>query len=118
MAKAAGRVVGRFREGLLPWDTSPGVLIPRPEELREKLSHFESSKMHIVADFDYTLTRAWHPSGERGVSSHLLVQRNPAFGEHFRERSNALFNKVAQTLSSLLDRTASQCLLFIAVPPD
>jgi hypothetical protein len=65
------------REGLAPWVPSAGVSIPRPDELRAKLEGFSLSDTHVVADFDFTLTRYWldEHGGRKGLSSHLLVQR-------------------------------------------
>jgi hypothetical protein len=65
------------REGLAPWVPSAGVSIPRPDELRAKLEGFCLSDTHVVADFDFTLTRYWLDGhgGRKGLSSHLLVQR-------------------------------------------
>lgn len=63
------------RDGLAPWVPSPGVSIPRPDELRRKLEGFSLRNTHVVADFDFTLTRYWLPGGGKGLSSHLLVQR-------------------------------------------
>ena len=65
------------REELAPWVPSAGVSIPRPDELRAKLEGFSLSDTHVVADFDFTLTRYWldEHGGRKGLSSHLLVQR-------------------------------------------
>jgi hypothetical protein len=103
------RDVGR-RDGLLPWESSAGVLIPRPDELKAKLDACTVANTHIVADFDYTLTAPRLPSGARGVSSHLLVQGHAAFGEDFRDQSYALFEKVREPLSCLIRFVPSQSL--------
>ena len=65
------------RDGLAPWQPSEGVSIPRPDELRAKLEGFSLGDTHVVADFDFTLTRYWldKHGGRKGLSSHLLVQR-------------------------------------------
>jgi hypothetical protein len=65
------------RKGLAPWVPSAGVSIPRPDELRAKLEGFCLLDTHVVADFDFTLTRYWLDGhgGRKGLSSHLLVQR-------------------------------------------
>ena len=76
-----------------PWEPSAGVLISRPNELRDKIAACTPETTHIVCDFDLTLTYAWLPSGERGITSHLLVQSFHKFGDHFKEQSHALYNK-------------------------
>eukprot|EP00041_Stephanoeca_diplocostata_P007274 m.101653 g.101653 ORF g.101653 m.101653 type:complete len:266 (-) comp16815_c0_seq1:534-1331(-) len=69
------------------------TVIPNPEALVHKISQIAVEDLHIIADFDMTLTRHTLASGKRGSSTHVIVQNNKAFGDDFRQTSRSLFEK-------------------------
>lgn len=69
------------------------ISIPRRDELAAKLAKIRIPHLHVIADFDMTLTRYLLKNGKRGHSTHVLVQECGAFGDQFKETSAALFNK-------------------------
>ncbi|KAI9207177.1 pyrimidine 5'-nucleotidase [Polychytrium aggregatum] len=51
-----------------------------------------STKLHVISDFDMTLTCYW-VNGQRNKSSHSIISRSPLIPESFRKRSEMLYNK-------------------------
>lgn len=74
--------------------TSDMVLIANPERLRDKIARIQaagSSALHVVADFDYTLTKFGLANGERAMSTHRVIEASPILGKDFQDRSKELF---------------------------
>ncbi|KAI8844758.1 pyrimidine 5'-nucleotidase [Chytridium lagenaria] len=48
------------------------------------------SKLHIISDFDMTMTRYWM-NGSRSPSSHAILTRSPSISAEFKQRSDVLY---------------------------
>lgn len=63
--------------------------------VEQKLRAIQSggpSKLHLVADFDMTLTKYW-VNGQRNASSHGIVMRSHAMTDELRRRTDELYKK-------------------------
>jgi hypothetical protein len=49
--------------------------------------------MHVITDFDMTLTQYHGPDGKRTASSHGILTKSQRTTPEYRELTNALFNK-------------------------
>ncbi len=62
------------------------------EDKLNKIVEGGRSSVHIISDFDMTLTKYWH-NGERSPSTHGLLNRYSRLGKEFKQRSDALYQK-------------------------
>ncbi|KXS15434.1 UMPH-1-domain-containing protein [Gonapodya prolifera JEL478] len=87
----------------------PHLLIRDPSSVESKLRKIVDDgkdKIHVISDFDMTLTKFWVPVGsgnsqdettlrgdglERNVSSHGVVMRSGRFPKEFKDRTDALY---------------------------
>ena len=71
------------------------VLISNPEKLQEKIQKFKEGgieKIHVLADFDKTLTRAF--MGKKGFPSVISLLRDGTYlTPDYAEKAHALFNE-------------------------
>ncbi|KAI9020415.1 pyrimidine 5'-nucleotidase [Hyaloraphidium curvatum] len=78
---------------------SSSILMANRDAVQEKLFSLASGgpeALHIVADFDMTLTKYWVPGPadgklQRNVSSHGLVMRSSAMTDELRRRTDDLY---------------------------
>jgi len=73
------------------------IIIPNPEVLNKKLQKLikaGSEKLHILSDFDRTLTRAFYKSEKAGsIISHLRKDKERYLTKDYSEKAMNLFNK-------------------------
>lgn len=78
---------------LKPGEKGTRAVIPNPSNLLEKLAKIKARKdLQIIADFDMTMTQ-FAVNGERGKSSHRLVEDSQVLSDDYRVKSKALFQK-------------------------
>ncbi|MBT4604682.1 hypothetical protein HOC01_03515 [archaeon] len=73
----------------------PNVIISRPSEFEAKIAALKksgASSLHIVTDFDKTLTQAY-VSGDRFVSSYQRIRDSGLLGDEYLSKSKALKEK-------------------------
>ncbi|KAJ3104907.1 5'-nucleotidase, cytosolic III [Phlyctochytrium planicorne] len=51
-----------------------------------------AKKLHIISDFDMTMTKYW-VNGKRSPSSHAILTRSPSITQEFKDRSDDLYKK-------------------------
>ncbi|KAI8914243.1 pyrimidine 5'-nucleotidase [Gorgonomyces haynaldii] len=82
-------------QSLLEWTTKGFVHIKDKEQVSKKLQelfHQSSQKLHIISDFDMTLTKYW-VNGVRSPSSHGILHRSLLFPEWAKNEQDALYDK-------------------------
>eukprot|EP00742_Colponemidia_sp_Colp-10_P001787 GILJ01001911.1.p1 GENE.GILJ01001911.1~~GILJ01001911.1.p1 ORF type:complete len:347 (+),score=61.17 GILJ01001911.1:52-1092(+) len=82
------------RHAGLKWP-SERIVIHNPDAFfakREKMRADGPGSVQVVSDFDMTLT-AFMVDGQRGMTSHGIVERAPMVSDEFRQRSRALFEQ-------------------------
>lgn len=70
------------------------VLVGKPDTLARKLACMQdagSNTLHVIADFDYTLTHFALPDGSRAMSTHRVIEASPILGSEFQVKSKELF---------------------------
>lgn len=71
------------------------VVIKNPEEVRKKLDKLKAdgaAKLQVISDFDMTLTK-FRVNGERGMSSHGIIEHSHMLDEQYHIQTNQLFQK-------------------------
>lgn len=71
------------------------VLIPRPEELKDKLEKLKqsgTSNLHLIADFDKTLTKAFF-KGKKIQSSYALIREGNYLTKDYPKRAFVFFDQ-------------------------
>lgn len=73
-----------------------GVLVRDPARvwwLRRRFREAGAGRLQVLADFDRTVSMAFHADGSRVASSHGILESCDLLGEEFKSRSKALFLK-------------------------
>ena len=68
------------------------VIIPRKPELQQKLQHFSKSNIHIIADFDQTLTQYLDKDGGRNSSVYGQIRKHDYLGPGYSKKAYKLFD--------------------------
>ncbi len=68
------------------------IHIKDKEEVREKIARLHKEKIHIIADFDATLTKRFY-HGKKVGSSYALIRNNGYLGEEYTKQEFELFNR-------------------------
>ncbi|KAJ3184289.1 hypothetical protein HDU87_005136 [Geranomyces variabilis] len=87
-------------------DPENSLYVKDPTRVREKLTSILADgkdNLHIISDFDMTISRYW-VNGERNVGSHRVLSLSSRVPEEFTAKSNAIYRKyypmeISQTLS-------------------
>eukprot|EP00911_Craspedida_sp_UC1_P002839 UC1_evm3s2080 len=77
--------------------TSVRVSVTDPVALEAKIQRIRkagTSQLHVIADFDYTLTR-FAIGGVRCASTHRVLEESPILGADFSAKTNALFKQLS-----------------------
>jgi len=73
------------------------IIITNPDEFKKKKKAFVeggASKLHVLSDFDRTLTKAFHGEEKTGsIISKLRGEKGKYLTEDYAERSQKLFDK-------------------------
>ncbi|KAF0699223.1 Aste57867_10188 [Aphanomyces stellatus] len=75
---------------------APRAIISNPDAFAAKLGRMVSdgpSQLLVIADFDYTLTPYYTPTGEHAHSCHGIVSGSGFLGPEFQAKANALFQQ-------------------------
>ncbi|KAJ3132134.1 5'-nucleotidase, cytosolic III [Physocladia obscura] len=71
------------------------IRIKNKSAVEAKLTQIESdgiSKVHVISDFDMTITRYWH-NGVRSPSTHSILTRSDRVSDEFRTQTDVLYKK-------------------------
>ncbi|KAH9126205.1 hypothetical protein LEN26_009404 [Aphanomyces euteiches] len=74
----------------------PRAIMANPDEFAARLAQMVRdgpSQLLLIADFDYTLSPYYKPSGEQAHSCHGIVDASGHLGPDFRAKANALFQQ-------------------------
>ena len=75
--------------------THSGIIIPRPKKLKETVQHFIKEgpeKIHVISDFDRTLTYA-SSQGKKIPSLISLLRSGGYLSRNYTQKAQQLFNK-------------------------
>ncbi|KAJ9062310.1 hypothetical protein DSO57_1012101 [Entomophthora muscae] len=79
----------------LPFLEYPNVTINNPKAVLEKITKINkdgAEALHIITDFDMTLTKHW-VNGKRNFSSHSALQASNAVSDDFVKQAKEIFAK-------------------------
>ncbi|KAI9916135.1 hypothetical protein PsorP6_018005 [Peronosclerospora sorghi] len=74
----------------------PKMFVRDPDVFTRKLNKFTTNRLEklvVIADFDYTLTPAYKPTGERAPSTHGLLMTCKALGPRLASLGRQIFAK-------------------------
>lgn len=84
-----------YHQLVLKLSESPLVHIKDVPTVEQKLCSLVeggADNLHVVSDFDMTLTKYWH-NGQRSVSTHGVLMRSTLASNEFRQKTQALYDK-------------------------
>ncbi|MBI2628721.1 hypothetical protein HYW74_01405 [Candidatus Pacearchaeota archaeon] len=72
------------------------IIIVNPEELERKIKEFKkggAEKLHVLSDFDKTITTFILPNGEQMPSLISRIRNGPYLSKEYSKKANELYNK-------------------------
>ncbi|MBS3092824.1 hypothetical protein J4466_05395 [Candidatus Pacearchaeota archaeon] len=72
------------------------IVIVNPEELERKIKEFKkggADKLHVLSDFDKTITTFILPNGEQMPSLISRIRNGPYLSKEYSKKANELYNK-------------------------